>query len=291
MALRIIILGDIVGTAGRLAVAQALPKLRQQHRPHLVIANAENAAAGSGLTPELYGKLSAAGIDAMTLGDHAFRKRQIKATLESQPNIIRPANISAKAIGRGVMLLQPAPLDSREPAALPKVAVVTVLGRLFMTNMPANDPFAAVDRVIETLDPGTVLVVEIHAEASSEKIAMGWHANGKAAVVFGTHTHVATADARLLPTHYEPDSPTLPRSTAFISDLGMCGPHDSVLGRRVDRVLKFMTTNTPAPFDVAEGNPRVNGIVVHIDPDSRLATHIERIELAANVNQPPFVNR
>ncbi len=174
----------------------------------------------------------------------------------------------------------------------PYVYIFTVLGRLFMP-LPCDEPFAAVDRVLSQLpERNPIVLVEAHAEATSEKEALGWHLNGRVACVFGSHTHVPTADARLLPTQ----SPGLPQrtgtpthgSTAYITDIGMCGPHDAIIGRRVDRVLTHMTTAMPAPFDVAEGNPRVQGIVVDIDSNSHRAVHIERLEMAADANKPPF---
>lgn len=280
-------LGDIVGAAGRLAVTQCLPTLRERWRPHLVIANAENAANGSGLTPQLYQKLCDAGIDGMTLGDHVYRKKQIVATLEKQPNILRPANLPAGAKGRTWMRLV-----SRQGEDTPGVYVVTVLGRLFM-NLPANDPFETVESVISSLpEKDPIIVVEVHAEATSEKQALGWHLNGRVAAVLGTHTHVPTADARILPPISSTgDTPANAGGTAYISDLGMCGPHESVIGRQIDRVVSHMTTAMPTPFDVAERDPRVNGVFIEIDRRTRCATTIERIELHANPAAPPFVAR
>lgn len=281
MALKIAILGDIVGTAGRQAITAAIPALRNELGANLILANAENAANGSGLTPEIYRKLKDAGVDGMTLGDHAFRKQQIYATLENAPDLIRPINLPDKARGKGCMTLT-ATDDAGN--AIP-VHVITLIGQLFMTNMRGSDAFAAIDRQLELLKnkPG-VVIVEMHAEATSEKVAMGWHLNGRAACVFGTHTHVPTADARLLPV--PGTDPSLPGSpwigkgrTAYITDLGMTGPYDSVLGRQVDRVVKHLTTGMPAAFDVAEGGQQACGVLVTIDPASRLATAIERIEL------------
>ena len=276
-------LGDIVGRSGRLAVMQQIPELRRRFEPDLIIANAENAANGSGLTPEHYRKLCAAGLDALTMGDHVFKKQQIGATLEEQPNIIRPLNLAAGAKGKGWMRLAPGGDASRPP-----VYVITVLGRLFMS-MPANDPFAAVDRVLSQLpETHPIVLVEVHAEATSEKQALGWYLNGRVSAVLGTHTHVATADARILPTNPEHGT-TVGRSTAFACDLGMCGPYDSILGRRIDRVLKQMTTAMPTPFDVAEGDPRVCGVCIDVDAATGSATAIERIELSASRSKPPFV--
>jgi hypothetical protein len=286
MAIKIAILGDIVGTAGRQAAAAAVAPLREAHGVHLVIANAENAADGSGLTPTLYHKLKDAGIDGMTLGDHAFRKQQIFATLDSAPDLIRPVNLPAKARGKGVMILG-ATDDAGQACA---VRVVTLIGQLFINNMRGSDAFRTIDQVLNQPtqhDVPTITLVEMHAEATSEKVAMGWHLNGKVAAVFGTHTHVPTADARLLPPPNVddisiPGEPWVGRGrTAYITDLGMTGPYDSVLGRRADRVVKHLTTAMPTAFDVAEGNPRACGIVVTADPATGLATAVERVELPA----------
>jgi len=273
MPLRIVMLGDIVGRPGRLAVAHLLPVIRELYQPHLVLANAENAANGSGLTPEHYRKLRAAGIDGITLGDHVYKKAQIIPTLKAERDIIRPANLPPRAKGQRWMCLPAGEEDAKR-----NVCVLTVLGRIFM-NLPVNDPFETIDRVLAELPgPDPIVIVEVHAEATSEKQAIGWRFNGRVAAVIGTHTHVATADARLLD-----------QGTAYITDIGMCGPQESVLGRRVDRVLTYMTTAMPAPFDVAEGDPRVCGVLIEISDHSRHATDIERIELKADVNAPPFV--
>lgn len=287
MPIRIALLGDIVGLGGKDAVLAALPRLKGDLKADLVIANAENIAAGSGITPELYQKLRQAGVDAVTLGDHAFRKQQIRPTLEKDPAIIRPANLSPKAIGRGMMQLTFTPPG--QSVAVP-IFVITLIGRLFMTNMPGSDPFVCVDQLLEEIrqktqsGPRPIILVEMHAEATSEKVAIGWYLNGRATAVFGTHTHVATADHRLLPTGV----PTIPGAgdpalvgTAYVTDLGMCGPHDSVLGRRVDRILAFMTSNMPAPFDVADGNLRASGVIVEADIASGRALKIERFDLPA----------
>lgn len=276
MAIRIIMLGDIVGRPGRQAVAQLLPLIRQQWQPDLVVVNAENAASGSGLTPKLYTSLCNAGADAITLGDHALRRLELVPVLEQASNIIRPANLSAHAKGKGWMRLS---LDRNgRTRSQPSVFVISVLGRIYM-NLPANDPFATVETVLAKLpEADPIVIVEIHAEATSEKIAMGWRFDGRVAAVLGTHTHVATADARVLP-----------NGTAYITDLGMCGPHASVLGRQTDAVLEHMTTAKHIPFQVAEGDPRVNGVYVEISEQTRLATKIERIELNADPSKPPFV--
>lgn len=265
-------LGDIVGMPGRLAVAQQVPVIRERWKPDLILANAENTSNGTGLTPDHYHKLKAAGLDAMTLGDHCFKKMQIVEVLETQADIIRPYNLPLGARGKGWMRV---PIPSLPGRGL---FVVTVLGRIFMHSMPADDPFAAVERAMKEFgEKDAIVIVEIHAEATSEKQAVGWQFNGRVAAVLGSHTHVATADARVLS-----------MGTAYITDMGMSGPMESVLGRDIDKVLTHMITAMPAPFDVAEGDPRVNGVCIDIDEKTGLTTAIERIELAANPNAPPF---
>ncbi len=268
--------GDIVGGPGRRAVAQLLPELRTAYQPDIVLANAENAANGSGLTPDLFRRIAVSGVDAMTLGDHVYKKAEIVATLETAPNLIRPANLPAGAKGRRWMKVDPMK-DGQVNRDLPPLYVFTVLGRIFM-NLPAGDPFVTVDEILAGLPQKDPLVlVEVHAEATSEKQALGWYLDGRAAAVVGTHTHVATADARVLP-----------GGTAYQTDLGMCGPMTSILGRSIAPVLTHMTTAMHAPYDVAEGDPRVNGVFIEIDPVSRRATAIERFERKANVNAAPF---
>ena len=269
--------GDIVGGPGRRSVAQLLPQLRVKYRPDIVLANAENAANGSGLTPDLFKKIAASGVDAMTLGDHVYKKAEIVSTLETAPNLIRPANLPAGAKGRRWMKVMPM-RDGQVNGDLPPLYVMTLLGRIFM-GLPAGDPFETVDQVLASLPQKDPLVlVEVHAEATSEKQALGWYLDGRVSAVVGTHTHVATADARLLP-----------QGTAYQTDLGMCGPMTSVLGRSVAPVLAHMTTAMHAPFDVAEGDPRVHGVFIEIDEKSRRATAIESFEEKANINAPPFV--
>jgi 2',3'-cyclic-nucleotide 2'-phosphodiesterase len=288
MAIRVAMLGDVVGLPGRQAIAQQMAELRRRYRADLVIANAENTASGSGLTPEQYAKLCASGVDGITLGDHVYKRAQIVPTLERQANIIRPANLPALAKGRRWMSLRVNPGGTPggnpgnpgsppSPAAGANVYVLTVLGRVFST-MPVDEPFAVIEQVLSQLpEKNPIVIVEIHAEATSEKQAIGWYLDGRVAAVLGTHTHVPTADGRVLP-----------KGTAYMTDLGMCGPYESIIGRRIDRVLTHLTTSMPAPFDVAEGDPRVCGAVVEIDERTHLATSIERIELRADRNQPPF---
>ncbi len=270
----IVMLGDIVGQPGMLAVEQQVPVIRKRWKPDIIIANAENAADGSGLTPVLYERLRRAGVDGVTLGDHVYRKMQIARTLERDDFLIRPANLPRSAKGRTWMQLR-ARSDGRDTP----VYVLTVLGRLY-SNLPVNNPFETVDATLGELpELNPITIVEVHAEATSEKLALGNYLDGRVAAVFGTHTHVPTADAKIFP-----------RGTAYITDLGMCGPYDSIIGRRIDRVIKHLTTSMPAPFDVAVGDPRVCGVAVEIDTQRRVATDIERIELRANPHEPPFTS-
>ena len=270
MPVRILCLGDIVGRPGRQAVHDKLPGLVRERKIDLVIANAENIAGGTGITQNLFHKVRSYGVHVVTLGDHVFKKVDIVPTMANSERLVRPANLSGQAAGRGFTTVT---ADNGVT-----VGVFTVLGRVFMSQLPADDPFAAADRVLASFPKSVkVIVGEIHAEATSEKVAMGHHLDGRASLVFGTHTHVPTADARILE-----------RGTAYITDLGMCGPYDSVLGRRKDRVLKFMTTNMPAPFDVAVGDVRLCGVIAEVDADTGRAVSVERVEVMAGKSDQAY---
>jgi 2',3'-cyclic-nucleotide 2'-phosphodiesterase len=253
----VLCIGDVVGKPGRDIVVRALPGLVRERGIDLVVCNAENAAGGSGLTPSLYRDLIKAGVDAVTLGDHVYRRREIVATLESESNIVRPANLPAEAAGR-----RWAVVTGKNGV---RAFVCCVLGQLYMK--PADSPWRAVDAALAEAPPDVrVKVVEFHAEATSEKQSMGRYLDGRVSVVVGTHTHVATADECVLPA-----------GTAFQCDLGMTGPHESILGRRCDRVLQATLTGMPLPFDVATGDSRVNGALIEIDEETGLARSIERV--------------
>jgi metallophosphoesterase (TIGR00282 family) len=279
--IRIAYLGDIYGSPGRMVVQQKLPALREQHRPDLVIANAENARSGSGLSPKIFHKLRALGIDGMTLGDHVFRDQTICSILQDpQATLARPANLAAKALGRGYLRLEAA--RANEPSGVSAtVFVIPVLGRVFL-NMPADDPFAAVDRVLASLpvSPGEkpLVIVEAHMEATSEKAALGHYLDGRVSAVLGTHTHVPTADARVLP-----------KGTAFITDLGMCGPYNSVIGADIENVVKHMTTGMHVPFGVGAGDEAMCGAVLELDKKSARAVSITPVRYEADKNMPPFI--
>ncbi len=257
--MKILLIGDVVGKPGRAIIAQALRGLRAQEGLDFVVANAENAAGGSGITPAIYHELIAAGVHAVTLGDHCFRRREIFPILQSERRIVRPANYPAAAPGHGCTVLQ---VRDQIP-----VAVITLLGRVFMS--PVDCPFAAADRMLTQLaDEVRVILVDFHAEATSDMQLMGRHLDGRVSAVLGTHTHVPTADECILP-----------GGTAFQCDVGMTGPHESILGRRIDRVLQVARTFRPAQFEVAEGDVRLHGTVVDIDPANGRATGIRRISI------------
>lgn len=241
-------------------VARAIPVLTKQHGLDCVVANVENAANGSGLTESLYEKFLKYGVHLMTMGDHIYRKAEIMPVLQRSDRIVRPVNYPADSIGKEVAIC--------ETTGGAKVAVISVMGRLFM-KPPCDCPFKAVDRVLSRLPADVkIIVVDMHAEATSEHVAMGWHLNGRASVVFGTHTHVPTADECILD-----------KGTAYITDLGMTGPYDGVLGRRKDRVLRSFITGLPTPFDVATDDSRLCGILVKVDSDTGRAQHIERVRV------------
>jgi hypothetical protein len=243
-----------------MVLAHCLPELIRDRNVDLVVCNAENAAGGSGMTPAIFQKLQSYGVDAFTMGDHVYRKKEIIPALEKSDRIVRPANLSIQAAGKRWTVVSTKSGSCR-------VSVACILGQMYMGQ---NDsPWTAIDRVLAEMPQEVrVRVVDFHAEASSEKIAMGFHLNGRVSVVFGTHTHIPTADARILD-----------GGTAVISDLGMTGPYDSVLGRRKDRVLSSLTTNMPAHYEIAMGDPRLCGILVAVDPFTGKAISIERIEI------------
>jgi len=258
---RILCLGDVVGRPGRQVVHQKLPALVRERKVDLVVANAENIAGGSGITANLFNKIRSYGVDVVTLGDHIYRKPDIFPTLIGSERVVRPANFAREAVGR--------PFTVVTTNSGIGVGVFSLMGRIFMHSQHASDPFAGADWVLDQMPASVkVCVCDIHAEATSEKIALGHWMDGRVSVVFGTHTHVPTADAKILP-----------GGTAYITDLGMCGPYDSVLGRRKDRVVKFMSTNMPQHFEVATGDVRLCGVLAEVDETTGQATHVERIEV------------
>ncbi|MBN1764312.1 MAG: TIGR00282 family metallophosphoesterase [Sedimentisphaerales bacterium] len=262
MKLKLLCIGDIVGRPGRQILSYHLPRIVSENEIDCVIVNAENAAGGSGLTPQIYHKLLKYGVHLITMGDHLYRKREIVEILQNSDCIVRPANLSPQAAGREWAVYQTARGES--------VAVISLLGRMYM-NINADNPFHAVDRVLAKIPTDVkIIVVDVHAEATSEKVAMGWFLDGRASLVFGSHTHITTADETILP-----------HGTAYITDLGMTGSHASVLGRSVDRVLKSLTTQMPYAYSLATDDLRINGIIVTVEtsPATSIAsaTSIQRL--------------
>jgi 2',3'-cyclic-nucleotide 2'-phosphodiesterase len=267
---RILALGDIVGRPGRQVVCDKLTGLVKQHNIDLVIANGENIAGGSGITVNLFNKLRAYGVDVVTLGDHVFKKIDIVETMGRSERLVRPANLSRHAAGRGHTVVK--------TNSGVNVVVAAMLGRIYVPTLAADDPYASADRILQEAAPhAKVVVFDIHAEATGEKVAFGHHVDGRASFVFGTHTHIPTADAKILP-----------GGTAYITDLGMCGPYDSVLGRRKDNVVRAMTTNMPFPYDVATGDVRLCGAIVDIDETTGKAKHIERLEVQGPMSSQAY---
>jgi metallophosphoesterase (TIGR00282 family) len=255
--MRILFIGDIVGSPGMDMVRRVVPLLRLRESIDVVIANAENAAGGSGLTDRLYRRLRTAGVDLITLGDHIYKKQEIISTLQREERICKPANFPPEAPGREYAL-------ARLPDGV-TVAALSLLGRTYMRSVDC--PFHAVDRVLKSLDGvASCIVVDVHAEATADKYLLGHYLKGRVSAVLGTHTHVPTADEQVLPP-----------GTAFISDVGMTGPYDSILGRRIDRVLPTTISFIPSPFDVATGDPRLGGALVDVDPATGRSSAIRRV--------------
>ena len=266
--MRLLLIGDIVGKPGRQVVVRAVQGLIARESRDLVVANAENAAGGSGLTPPSYHELLAAGVGAITLGDHIYRRAEIEPILRSREDIVKPANYPAHAPGRDVAIV-----IARNGV---RVAVMSLLGRVFMR--PVDCPFQAADRVLATLPEDVrVRLVDFHAEATSDKQLLGRYLDGRVTAVQGTHTHVATADEQVFP-----------GGTAFQCDVGMTGPYESILGRRIDRVMSTTLTFNPSPFDVATGDVRLSGSIVELDPATGRATGIRRLTVSmAEAEQMP----
>lgn len=255
--MRLLLIGDIVGKPGRRIVTQAVGILRQQLQLDVIVANGENAADGSGITPAIYRELIQAGVDGITLGDHIYRRKEISSVLEAETNIVKPANYPAAAPGRPWTVLHTA-------AGVP-VGIVSLLGRVYMR--PVDCPFTAADRVLEEM-PAEVRVrlVDFHAEATSDKQSLGRYLDGRVSAVLGTHTHVATADEQIFP-----------GGTAFQCDVGMTGPFESIIGRRIEPVLTTALTFSPTYFHVAQEDVRLCGTIVEVDTQTGRAQAIQRL--------------
>jgi metallophosphoesterase (TIGR00282 family) len=254
--LRLLFIGDVVGKPGREALRARLPGLVRRHAIEFTIANGENAAGGLGITPAVADELLSAGVNCLTTGNHVWKHREFAAYAATQPRVLRPANYPPGAPGRGAEVY-----TTPHSGA---VGVLSVVGRVFM--QPLDCPFRAADREIEGLRGRTrVLVADIHAEATSEKVALGWYVDGRVSAAIGTHTHVQTADERILP-----------KGTAYITDAGMTGPRDSVIGIRRDPVIERFLSGMPTRFEVATGPVVLSGVVVSVDEDTGRARSIER---------------
>jgi metallophosphoesterase (TIGR00282 family) len=254
--MKILFIGDIVGSPGRKAVKEIVPRLSKKEAIDFVIANAENAAGGSGITDQVADEIFSSGVDVLTSGDHIWKKREIVERLNSDQRILRPANYPLSCPGQGAALFKKKNLA---------IAVVNVVGRVFMEAV--DSPFLRAKEEIDKIKTKTkVIIVDIHAEATSEKIALGWYLDGQVSAILGTHTHVPTADEKILP-----------KGTAYISDVGMTGPQESVIGRRIEDILERFLTNMPVRFEVAEGDIELQGAILEIDNASGKALSIKRV--------------
>lgn len=255
--MNILFIGDIVGQAGRNILRQSIKALQKEFAADLTVANCENAAAGYGITPKLAEELFESGVDVLTSGNHIWDKKEIFSYLAKTPRLLRPMNYPEGNAGHGTVVVE---TRGGTPAA-----VMNVQGRVFMPAI--DDPFRSIDRALEALPREVrVIFVDVHAEATSEKVAMGWHLDGRVSAVVGTHTHIPTADETILPS-----------GTAYITDVGMTGPFDSVIGSLREQVMQRFLLQIPQKLDSASKDPRLNGVVVEIDEKTGRARRIERI--------------
>jgi metallophosphoesterase (TIGR00282 family) len=250
---RLLFLGDIVGSAGKDAVVRAVPELRRELALDYVVVNAENIAGGRGTMPVHADELFQAGVDLISGGNHTFQHRELYPYLDETPGIVRPLNYPPGAPGHGV-------------ATAGELTLINLIGRTFMA-AEYDDPFRAVDGALAQVPEDQYVLVDLHAEATSEKNAMGWYLDGRVTAVVGTHTHVPTADTRVLP-----------RGTAYCTDAGMCGAHDSIIGDEIEAVLSRFLTQMPTRLPAAKGAVQINGLLIEADPETRRATAISRCD-------------
>lgn len=256
--LRILFVGDVVGKPGRRILQESLPRLRREHAPDLVVVNGENAAGGAGLTPPTARELFAMGADVITLGNHSWDKRELAPAMDDFPALLRPLNFPPGAPGRGWMV-------ARTRGGMP-VGVINAMGRVF-AGSHLDCPFRGVAEALEELRRETrVILLDFHAEATSEKVAMGWYLDGRVSAVLGTHTHVQTADAAVLP-----------GGTAYITDVGMTGPWVSALGVERERIIERFLTQLPVRFDVAPGPSQFNGVLIEVDEATGRARSVQAL--------------
>lgn len=256
--MKILFIGDIVGEPGRRAIEELLPGIKKANDVEFVIGNAENVAGGSGITPSLADQLFDHGVDVITSGDHIWKRKEIIDRIDSDRRILRPANYPKGAPGSGSTVV-----ESESGVA---VGVINLIGRVFM--QPLECPFrAAKEEVARIKDKARIIIVDMHAEATSEKIALGWYLDGQASAIVGTHTHVQTADEKILP-----------GGTAFLTDAGMTGPLDGVIGRKKEQILARFITQMPMKFEMAEGDICLQGAIIDVDDKTGKANSITRIQ-------------
>ncbi|MFH0838615.1 MAG: TIGR00282 family metallophosphoesterase [Candidatus Omnitrophota bacterium] len=255
---KILAIGDITGKPGREAVRKLIPKIKKEEHIDFVIGNAENAAGGSGITKEVCDELLQSGLDVLTSGDHIWKKKEVLDIINVETRLLRPLNFPEGAPGRGAYIYEPVEGIS--------VCVINLIGRVFMNTLDC--PFRTIRKELERIkDKTPLIIVDFHAEATSEKIAMGHFLDGLVSAVLGTHTHVQTADEKILP-----------KGTAYITDLGMTGPYDSVIGRTVEEILERFITQLPTRFQVAENDIQLHGVIVEIETKTGRACSIQRIQ-------------
>jgi metallophosphoesterase (TIGR00282 family) len=259
---RLLFVGDIFGKPGRRAVERFVPSLRDEHKIDFCIANGENAAAGKGLTPDLVKELTGYGIDVLTGGNHIWHQKDIIPFMGKDDRVLRPINFPPKVPGKGSGIYS---VDSKT-----KIAVISAMGRIFMREL--DNPFYVIEKeVLELKKKTPIIFVDFHAEATSEKVAMGWFLDGTVSAVIGTHTHIPTADERILP-----------EGTAYMTDCGMTGPFDSVIGVKKEVILEMFLTQMPTKHEVASGDVRLCAVIIDIDEATGKSKHIERIQLKLN---------
>lgn len=256
--MKILFIGDIAGEPGRRAIKELVPKIKVRAEIEFVIGNCENVAGGSGVTPALADELFSYGIDVLTSGDHIWKRKEIMDYIQTSRKLLRPANYPPDVPGFGSTIVQ--------SESGTDVGVINLMGRVFMQAIEC--PFRAGKKEVEKLkQKARIIIVDMHAEATSEKVALGWYLDGSVSAIIGTHTHIQTADEKILP-----------NGTAFISDAGMTGPYDSVIGRKKEQILTRFLTQMPARFEMAEGDVQLHGVILDIDEKTGKANSIKRIQ-------------
>lgn len=254
--MKVLFIGDIVGRPGRIAVKNLLPKLKEEYRLELIIANAENAAGGNGITRQIANDLYDYGVDFLTMGNHVWDKKDILEFIDFEKRIIRPANFPKSTPGKGYSIIKKNDVE---------IGIMNLQGRVFM--QPIDCPFRAADFLIDKIKLHTdLIIVDFHAEATSEKVAMGWYLDGRVSAVIGTHTHIQTADERILP-----------QGTAYITDVGMTGPSESILGVKKENIITRFLTQMPNRFEVATEIPQLNAIILELNKNNGKTKKIKRI--------------